>query len=301
MQWNNLLQEIQNKNVKALARAISLIENEFAGYEDFLKLLPFSTKKIIGITGPPGAGKSTIVDCLINEFAVNNNRVAVLCIDPSSPFTQGALLGDRIRMNEWYNNPNVYIRSLASRGSMHGLHPKIIEITDVLKAAPFDIIIIETVGAGQVETEIARLADTSVVVLVPEAGDEIQNMKAGLMEIADIFVINKADRPEADRFVKNLRAMLPLYLHEKKKKAPVLKTIATEKKGIKELLETIIKHQQTETEKLKSFMMQAEKVYKLIEQKRMSDIDIKKLASEIERLSADKNFSLYRFAETFGK
>ena len=301
MQWNNLLQEIQNKNVKALARAISLIENEFAGYEDFLKLLPFSTKKIIGITGPPGAGKSTIVDCLINEFAVNNNRVAVLCIDPSSPFTQGALLGDRIRMNEWYNNPNVYIRSLASRGSMHGLHPKIIEITDVLKAAPFDIIIIETVGAGQVEPEIARLADTSVVVLVPEAGDEIQNMKAGLMEIADIFVINKADRPEADRFVKNLRAMLPLSLHEKQKKAPVLKTIATEKKGIKELLETIIKHQQTETEKLKSFMMQAEEVYKLIEQKRMSDIDIKKLASEIERLSADKNFSLYRFAETFGK
>lgn len=300
MQWTNLLQEIQNKNVKALARAISLIENEYAGYEDFLKLLPFSTKKIIGITGPPGAGKSTIVDCLINEFAANNNRVAVLCIDPSSPFTQGALLGDRIRMNEWYNNPNVYIRSLASRGSMHGLHPKIIEITDVLKAVPFDIIMIETVGAGQVETEIARLADTSVVVLVPEAGDEIQNMKAGLMEIADIFVVNKADRPEADRFVKNLRAMLPLSLQEKQKKAPVLKTIATEKKGIKELLETIIKHQQTETEKLKSFMMQAEKVYKLIEQKRMSDIDIKKLASEIERLSADKNFSLYRFAETFG-
>lgn len=301
MQWNNLLQQIQHNNVKALARAISLIENEYQGYEDFLKLLPFSGKKIIGITGPPGAGKSTIVDCLINEFAANNNRVAVLCIDPSSPFTQGALLGDRIRMNDWYNNPNVYIRSLASRGSLHGLHPKIIEITDVLKAAPFDVIIIETVGAGQVETEIARLADTSVVVLVPEAGDEIQNMKAGLMEIADIFVVNKADRPEADRFVKNLRAMLPLSLQEKQKNAPVLKTVATEKKGIKELFEAIIKHQQTETGKLKNFMLQAEKVYKLIEQKRMRDIDVTKLAAEIEKLSAEDNFSLYRFAETFGK
>ena len=216
--WSDLFDQIKNNNIKALSRAVSLVENGYKDYENFLKLIPLSNKKITGITGPPGAGKSTIVDCLIQEFVDQKKKVAVLCIDPSSPFTRGALLGDRIRMSTWYNNPDVFIRSLASRGNTGGLHPKIIEITDVIKAAPFDEIIIETVGAGQTETEIAALADTSIVVLVPEAGDDIQNMKAGLMEIADIFVVNKADRPDADRFVKNLLAMLSLSFGEKQKK-----------------------------------------------------------------------------------
>lgn len=132
----------------------------------------------------------------------DGNKVGILCIDPSSPFNFGALLGDRIRMNKWYTHPQVYIRSLANRGSMGGLHPSIIEITDVMKVYGFDYILIETVGVGQSEVEIAGLADTTVIVLVPEAGDEVQTMKAGLMEIGDIFVVNKADRPDAEKFKK---------------------------------------------------------------------------------------------------
>ena len=199
MQWQELLQQVQAGDVKSLARAISLVENEFPGYETLLQSLPASTTKITGITGPPGAGKSTLADALVAELVQQNKRVAVLCVDPSSPFNLGAVLGDRIRMSDWYTHPGVFIRSLATRGSMGGLHPKIIELTDLLKAAPFDHIIVETVGVGQSEIEIAGLADVTVVVVVPEAGDEVQTMKAGLMEIADVFVVNKADRPGAEK------------------------------------------------------------------------------------------------------
>src|ERR1043166_155446 len=207
--WQDLLKNIQERNVKALARSISFVENEQDGYEDLLKSLPANSQtKIIGLTGPPGAGKSTLVDALIGCMINSHKTVAVLCVDPSSPFNLGAVLGDRIRMSEWYTHPDVFIRSLATRGAMGGLHPKMIEITDLLKAFQFDYIIVETVGVGQSEVEIAGLADVTVVVVVPEAGDEVQTMKAGLMEIADIFVVNKSDRPGADIFVKNLQMML---------------------------------------------------------------------------------------------
>ena len=207
--WQNLLQQLISGDIKALARAISFVENEGDGYQQLLAALPAeTTAKIIGVTGPPGAGKSTLTDGLISELINEGHKVGVLCVDPSSPFNLGAVLGDRIRMSNWYTHPNVFIRSLATRGSMGGLHPKIIEITDLLKAAGFNYIIVETVGVGQSEIEIAGLADTTVVVMVPEGGDEVQTMKAGLMEIADVFVVNKSDRPGADVFVKNLRLML---------------------------------------------------------------------------------------------
>ena len=174
-----LLEQIQQGHFNALARAISYVENEAADYRDLLESLPFSTRKIIGITGPPGAGKSTLLNALIEQLLKEDKKLGILCVDPSSPFTRGALLGDRIRMSEWYTHPGVFIRSLATRGGLGGLSPKIIEITEVMKAAPFDHIIIETAGVGQNEIEIAGLADTTVVVMVPEGGDEIQTMKAG--------------------------------------------------------------------------------------------------------------------------
>ena len=224
-----LLKDIIAGNDKALARCISLVENEQEGYENLMQSLPVTSTKIIGITGPPGAGKSTLVDALLDLLVNSGKKIGVLCVDPSSPFNLGAVLGDRIRMSDWYTHPNVFIRSLATRGSMGGLHPKIIEITDLMKAFPFDHIIIETVGVGQSEVEIAGLADVTVVVMVPEAGDEVQTMKAGLMEIADIFVVNKADRPDADLFVKNLRLMLAPTFSTHYNEVPVVKTVASQK------------------------------------------------------------------------
>src|SRR5438552_17577200 len=200
-----LIQQLLKGDVKALARAISWIENEHEGYEHLLRGLKADNgSNVVGITGPPGAGKSTLADAIIGEWVAAGKKVAVLCVDPSSPFNLGALLGDRIRMSEWYTHPDVFIRSLATRGSMGGLSPKIIEITDLIKSAGFDCIIIETVGVGQSEIEISGLANTTVVVVVPESGDEVQTMKAGLMEIADVFALNKSDRPGADLFEKNL-------------------------------------------------------------------------------------------------
>ncbi len=293
--FQQLLQQIQKGDIKSLARCISLIENEHEGYEIFLQQLPESTTKIIGITGPPGAGKSTLTDALIQEIIAQKKKVAVVCVDPSSPFNLGALLGDRIRMSEWYNNENVYIRSLATRGSLGGLHPKIIEITDVLKIAPFDYVIVETVGVGQSEIEIAGLADTTIVVVVPEAGDEIQTMKAGLMEIADIFVVNKSDRPDADAFVKNLKQMLAPAFIKKQNNIAVVKTIALQRKGIDELFTKIQTHLQS-IKNEKHFWLLAEKAYHLIQQKRMKNIDKKKLKEEIEKQN-EKN--MYRFIEKY--
>ncbi len=297
--WQKLLQLLQDGDIKALARSISFVENEQQGYQELLASLPFdSAARIIGITGPPGAGKSTLTDGLIKVLIQENHKVGVLCVDPSSPFNLGAVLGDRIRMSDWYTHPKVYIRSLATRGSMGGLNAKIIEITELLKAAGFDYIIIETVGVGQSEIEIAGIADTTVVVMVPEGGDEVQTMKAGLMEIADIFVVNKSDRPGADAFVKNLRQMLAPTFSSHKMEVPILKTIASQQQGVNELFEKIKEHQQTDPGNEKQSWLLTEKAYHLIQQHRMKDIDKDMLKRALEA-RVGKGFNLYGFVREY--
>ncbi len=300
LMWQELLHQVNDGNIKALARCISFIENEYPGYDELLQLLPaVSSKKIIGITGPPGAGKSTLTDALTGEFVKQNKKVGILCIDPSSPFNLGALLGDRIRMSEWYTHPNVFIRSLATRGSMGGLHPRIIEITDLMKVAPFDIIIVETVGVGQIEIEIAGRADITVVVMVPEAGDEVQTMKAGLMEIADIFIVNKSDRPDADLFVKNLKMMLAPTFTTHYDEVPIIKTIASQKKGIDELYNTIAHElKENHTTGKKNWLL-TEKAWQLIINKRMKGVSKEALKMAIETAINQGTFNLYRFINNY--
>jgi LAO/AO transport system kinase len=296
--WDELLTGIIQGNQKSLARAISLVENEVLGFEQFLQQLPAGKTPVTGITGPPGAGKSTLVDAMIATWVGAGKKVAVLCVDPSSPFNLGALLGDRIRMSEWYNNPNVYIRSLATRGSLGGLHPYIIEVTALLQTAGFDHIIVETVGVGQSEIEIAGLADTTIVVVVPEAGDEVQTMKAGLMEIADIFVVNKSDRPDADAFVRNLRLMLaPAFNREQK--ISVVKTVASARQGVDELCRLVDEHVHHTGISDKKYWLMTERVYQLIQKKRMRGIEKAAIKKAITANAGNPGFNLFTFAQQY--
>ena len=302
---------IQQGDFRALARGISYIENGVGDFHRHLMdvnpgliTVPETGGKapagIIGITGPPGAGKSTLVDALIGEFVFRQKKVAVLCIDPSSSFHSGALLGDRIRMSDWYNNPQVFIRSLSSRGSMGGLHPGILEITDLMKAAGFDRILIETVGVGQSEIEIAALADTTLLVLVPEAGDEIQMMKAGVMEIASIFVVNKGDRPGANAFISNLRRSIgPGLPHEPQ--APVIKTNALLKEGIEELAAAAEQQLAAQRAPASVNRLLTERAWYQLRKERMKGFDKKELAKKIEEQAAAKDFNLYRFVRAFSQ
>jgi LAO/AO transport system kinase len=292
--WQELSESLQAGDTRGLARSISLVENEQDGYLDFLQALPASHTPILGITGPPGAGKSTLTDALIGGFVNAGKKVAVLCIDPSSPFNLGALLGDRIRMSQWYNHPDVFIRSLANRGNLGGLHPMIIEITEVVKAAPFDHIIIETVGIGQSEIEIAGLADTTVVVLVPEAGDEIQTMKAGLMEIADIFVVNKSDRPDAELFVRNLRQMLSPIYHRQQREIPVIKTIASESSGTGELMEAILHQDGVQSAERKAYLL-TRRAWQMLQRTQMKAFNMQDIQSRILEKMKNGDFNLVRF------
>lgn len=242
---NNLAERILKSEKNAVARGISLVENESRQASELLKLLYKNTGKayLIGITGPPGAGKSTITNSLTRLLKEKGFKVGIICVDPTSPFTGGALLGDRIRMQEIGNDEDIFIRSMATRGSLGGLSKKAKEASEILDASGKDFVIMETVGVGQSELDIAQTADTTIVVLVPESGDAVQTMKAGLMEIGDIFVINKADREGSDTLGVALRTMLHLKMtKESDRQIPVIKTVASKNKGIDELLEFIVMH-----------------------------------------------------------
>lgn len=288
----------KNTDFKILARSISLIENETNNYKEILFNLKPSSSKIIGITGAPGAGKSSLADALIGEMINDNKKVGVLCVDPSSPFNKGALLGDRIRMSEWYNHPNVFIRSLASKGSLGGLHPKIIEISDVMKSAGFDYVIIETVGVGQSEVDIAALADITIVMLVPEGGDIIQTMKAGLMEVADIFLINKFDRPGAQNFYNSLKQMLSPVFKKMSKQIPVIKTVASEKEGVSELYKKINDWQFDDQSQQKINLL-TEKIWSLIQNGKMKNFDKEKMKIDISKAAFNPDFNMYSFAKEY--
>ncbi|MFD0795804.1 methylmalonyl Co-A mutase-associated GTPase MeaB [Mucilaginibacter litoreus] len=283
-----------NINFRSVARALTIVENNLNGYAELLKGLGQSDVPVTGITGPPGAGKSTLVNAIISGLLENEKKVAVLAIDPTSPFNFGSLLGDRIRMATHFNHPDVFIRSLATRGSLGGLSAKTIELTDVLKASGFDHVIVETVGVGQSEVEIAGLADTTLVVLVPEAGDEIQNIKAGLMEIADAFIINKADRDGADLFVNNLKKIIH---QDKDKVLPVYKTSALKEEGINEIIRFILSNPQKDNGRRLALLTQ--KTYNIIQQQKMAGIDKKKLQQDIAEAFKKADFNMYRFASEY--
>lgn len=280
--------EIRAGNYRQFAKAISAVENEYEGYFEFLENLQIDYSiPVVGITGPPGAGKSSLLNAILKELS-SDKKIAILAVDPSSPFTHGSVLGDRFRMNDFFEHPNVYIRSLATRGNLGGLSPKSIEISDVLRSAGFDIIFIETVGVGQSEVEIATLADTTVLVLNPGAGDDIQALKSGILEIADIYVINKSDQPNADVLARHLYNMLNLR-PVSEWMPPVIKTIATEFTGIQEMIKTVYAHQgQLDTQKRQRLLY--EKAVRLIAADKMKRFDYVHLQSEIQNLPAGTNF-----------
>ena len=241
-----LVDEMRNGSVRALARLITLVENEQPGaFEAMEKLYPYTgNAHIIGITGPSGAGKSSLTDKITKELRRRNHTVGIIAVDPTSPFTGGALLGDRIRMAGISNDEGVYIRSMASRGSLGGLSRATADTVKILDAFGKDYILIETVGVGQDEVDIVKAADVSILVMMPGSGDDIQAMKAGIMEIGDIFVVNKADKDGADRLVTDIRMMLELGLTPRAWTPPIIKTVATENQNIDILVEKIDEHKE---------------------------------------------------------
>lgn len=293
---DDFLKGVYQRDFKVLARVLTLVENELGGSMEILTSLAANPNaSIIGVTGPPGAGKSTLVNAMITKLTEQGKQIAVLAVDPTSPFNLGSLLGDRIRMSAHFNKANVFIRSVATRGSVGGLSAKIIEMTDVLKAAGFDYIIVETVGVGQSEIEVAGLADRTIVVLVPEAGDEIQHIKSGLMEIGDAFVVNKADREGASAFAGSLIKML----HQRETPVPVFKTIADKNEGTNELLEWV-GNSRVADNNFKS-RLYAEKAFRLIQNYRMKDIRRMELQELIAKEMASADFNLYKFVMGFEK
>ncbi len=242
----SVLEQFKNKDRRALSKIISYVENRRENHRKVLsELYPYTGKAYkIGLTGPPGAGKSTLIDCMTDILVKEGNKVGVIAVDPSSPFTGGAFLGDRIRMQGLAENESVFIRSMATRGSMGGLARATKDVSMVYDAFGFDYILIETVGVGQVELDIVDAADTVIVTLVPESGDAIQAMKAGLMEIASVFCLNKADREGADRVVAELNHLLQLKREKSEWSLPVIPTSASKREGIELLIKAVKQHRE---------------------------------------------------------
>jgi LAO/AO transport system kinase len=238
---DNLISRLRSGDSRALARAISTVENHSPGWIDLLKeLFPYTGKaRTIGLTGAPGAGKSTLVDQLAKHYREQKHTIGIIAVDPTSPYSGGAILGDRIRMQQHFSDPGIYIRSMATRGSLGGLARTTADVALVLDAAGRDLVLIETVGVGQDEIDIVRLADITVVILVPGMGDDVQTIKAGIMEIADIFVINKVDHDGAERVEREIRAMQSLAMRADQWTPPIVKTVATDGRGIQELADAV--------------------------------------------------------------
>ena len=297
---NSLVSNLSQGDQRALARSISIVENDAAeAFELLASLSPNPSVPVIGITGPPGAGKSTLVNAIIHHLSriKPGIRIAILAVDPTSPFTSGSLLGDRLRMTGHFNNPNVYIRSLATRGHLGGLSARTIEVVDILRSAPFDLILVETVGVGQSEVEIAALADHTVVVLVPEAGDEIQTIKSGIMEIAELFVVNKSDRQGADALVANLKLTLAERMDLSENEIPVLKTAAQEGKGIPELCDLLMQTHTVNSEKRKRIL--TNKALRIAQDLLLRKVDMQDFSSKLAAAASSDQFNIYRFVNGY--